>query len=116
MTVKELAMIERVLCDKYSDFGCVGCLLYDSANCSDITMLDEYLTPEKEQELMDWYHKNVITYINDFCNKFPNADREYVVNNICVDMIYRGCECNDCEGTVDGCAAHWNSIMENDDV
>ena len=113
MTVKELAMIERVLCREYSNSGCVGCLLYDSGNCSDVTVLDEYLTSKKEQELMDWYHKNVNTYINDFCEKFPNADREYVVGNVCCGCIYNGCDCDECDD-FDGCSDHWNSIMENE--
>lgn len=112
MTIKEMVMIKETLC---STLLCCGeCLLCDVDDCNNIHHLDKMLTPEKEVELLDWYHKNVNTYINDFCKKFPEADREYVVNNICCDMIYKGCECNDCEGTVDGCVKHWNTIMENE--
>lgn len=112
MTVKELSMIRKALC--MSNEGCSLCLLGGVNNCDNIDVLAEYITHKKEQELMDWYHKNVNTYINDFCNKFPNADREYVVNNICCDMIYKGHDCNDCEGgSIDCCVTHWNSIMEN---
>ena len=111
MTIKEMVMIKNALC---GSFNCEGCLLYNVSDCNNIHELDKVLTPEKEKELMDWYHKNVNTYINDFCKKHPFADREYVVNNVCLDMVYNGCECSDCEGTVNGCVAHWNSIMEND--
>ena len=114
MTIKEMIMIKEALCRNRQSNQCSkDCLLYECEDCRNIHDLNEYLTHEKEKELMDWYHKNVNTYINDFCKKHPNADREYVVNNICLDMVYHGRECNDCEGTVSGCVEHWNSIMEN---
>lgn len=112
MTIKEMVMIRDALCNTLP--CCNECFLYKIEDCNNIYELDRYLTHEKEAELLDWFHKNVNTYINDFCKKFPNTDREYVVNNICCDMIYKGCECNDCEGTVDGCVKHWNSLMENE--
>ena len=92
MTIKEMVMIRDALCEKSV---CGRCLLDGCEDCLNIHNLNEYLTHEKETELKNWYHENVNTYINDFCKKFPHADREYVVNNICCDMIYKGCECND---------------------
>lgn len=114
MTVKEMNMIRNALCKAYDK--CSNCPLGDVDACDLISLLADWLTPEKEKELKNWYHENVNTYIKDFCKKFPNANMDYVVNNICVDMVYRGFECSDCEGTVDGCVTHWNSPMENDNV
>lgn len=71
------------------------------------------LTPEKEKELMDWHHKNVNTYINDFCKRFPNADREYVIDNVCCGYIYLGNQCKSCDN-FGRCVEHWNSVMENE--
>ena len=108
MTIKEMVMIKNALC---SSFNCEGCLLDNVDDCNNIHHLDKVLTPEKEKEIIDWYHKNVNTYINDFCKKFPNADREYVVGNVCCGCVYNGCDSDMCD-EFDGCVAHWNSVID----
>lgn len=109
MTLKEMAMVRRCLCEKHK-YNCNSCLLSEIDGCYNIGSIADWLTPEREKELMDWYHENVNTYLNNFCKKFPNADREYIVNNICCSEIYGGiCECHK-----DGCVGHWNSLIESE--
>lgn len=110
MTLKEMAMVRRALCEKHRN-GCSSCPLNKIDGCNDIGSIANWITSEREKELMDWYHENVNTYLNDFCKKFPNADREYIVNNICCGEVYNGCEyC----GYYDDCVNHWNSLMESE--
>lgn len=109
MTLKEMNMIRKALC-KTHKAKCPNCLLGGCLNCTNVDALSDFITPTKEKELMNWYHDNVNTYLNDFCKKFPKANREFVVNNICCSEIYGGmCECHK-----DGCVGHWNSLMENE--
>lgn len=103
-------MVKNELC---RTFNCEECLLYNVDDCNNIHHLDKVLTPEKEKELMNWYHKNMNTYINDFCKRFPNTDMDYVVNNVCCGHIYLGNQCK-YGNNFGGCTEHWNSVMENE--
>ena len=115
MDIKEYVQIRDAMCHKNTT--CSECLINKSKlemNCSSVSDIVKWLTPENEVLLRQWYKDNVNTYMNDFKKKFPDAKENYVAHEICVCHVYGIDFCDEICNKYKGCINHWNSEIKDE--
>lgn len=100
------------MCKAHGD--CMNCPLSESVNSRSITCCD-YITdyPSEASDIIDkWCAEHPQkTYLQDFFEKFPKANRGIVLPQFCRKQIYGGVGCYHTEQSCSDC---WNAVMPDE--